>query len=100
MEGKDKGKEREVEREGYSKEEEEGHRVVRGRWAPPPVEGKGPREGQRMVIGQQVPLAADENKTPWRHAKPPPPLSISPDAAEPPPPSYCQTFRLLLVPNI
>ena len=28
------------------KEEAEGHRVVRGRWAPPPTEGKGPREGQ------------------------------------------------------
>ena len=26
--------------------------VVRSRWAPPPMEGKGPREGQRMAIGQ------------------------------------------------
>ena len=52
MEGKVKGKEREVEREGKGREEEEGHRVVRGRWAPPPMEGKGPREGQRMAIGQ------------------------------------------------
>ena len=25
--------------------------VVRGRWAPPPMEGKGPTEGQRMAIG-------------------------------------------------
>ena len=24
----------------------------KGRWAPPPMEGKGPREGQRMAIGQ------------------------------------------------
>ena len=30
----------------WGKEEEEGHRVVRGRCAPPPMEGKGPREGQ------------------------------------------------------
>ena len=52
------------------KEEEKGHRVVRGQWAPPPTEGKGPREGQRMAIGQKVPPAADENSTPWRHAKP------------------------------
>ena len=42
------------------KEEEEGHRVLRGRWAPPPMEGKGSGEGQGMAIGQQVPPAADE----------------------------------------
>ena len=41
--------------------------MVRGRWAPPPMEGKGPREGQRMAIGQLAPPAADENNTPWRH---------------------------------
>ena len=33
-------------------EEEEGHRVVRGRWAPPPMDGRGPSEGQRMATGQ------------------------------------------------
>ena len=49
--GKDKEKEREVEREEEGKEEEKGHRVVGGRWAPPPIEGKGPREGRRMAIG-------------------------------------------------
>ena len=53
-------------------EEEEGHRAVRGGWAPPPAVGKGPREGQRMAIGHEAPPAADENKTPWRHANPPP----------------------------
>ena len=72
MEGKAKGKEREVEREGSGKEEEEGHRVVRGRGAPPPMEGKDPREGQRMAIGQWAPPVANENNTPWRHAKSPP----------------------------
>ena len=41
-----------VEREGLGKEEEERHRVVRGRWATRPMQGKGPREGQRMAIGQ------------------------------------------------
>ena len=41
-----------VEREGWGKEEEEGHMVARGRWAPPPMEGKGAREGQQMAIGQ------------------------------------------------
>ena len=76
MEGKAKGKEREVEREGSGKEKEEGHRVVRGRGAPPPMEGKDPREGQRMAIGQWAPLAANENNTPWRHAKTPPSLDI------------------------
>ena len=46
--GKGKGS-----REGkIGKEEEEGLRVVRGRWAPPHMEGKGPREGQQMAIGQ------------------------------------------------
>ena len=44
---------------------------MRGRWAPPSMEGKGPREGQRMAIGQQAPPAADEN-TLRRHGKPPP----------------------------
>ena len=40
--GKGKGS-----REGKKGQEaEEGHRGVRGRWAPPPMEGKGPREGQ------------------------------------------------------
>ena len=67
MEVKGEGKEREVE-----KEEEEGYKVVRGRWALPPMEGMGPREGQRMVIGQLVPPAPHENNTPWRHAPPPP----------------------------
>ena len=28
---------------------EEGHKVVRGRWAPPPTEGKGSTEGQRQL---------------------------------------------------
>ena len=41
-----KGKEREVERERQAKEGDEGRRVVRGRWAPPPTEGEGLREGQ------------------------------------------------------
>ena len=49
-----KGKEREVERERLGKEEEEGHRVVRGRWAPQPIEEKGRREGQRMAIGTSI----------------------------------------------
>ena len=44
---------------------------MRGRWAPPPMEGKGPREGQRMAIGHQAPPSADENNTKRRHAKPP-----------------------------
>ena len=52
MEGKAKGKEREVDWDGQGKEEEEGYKVVRGQWAPPPMEGMGPREGQQMVIGQ------------------------------------------------
>ena len=47
-----KGKERGVEREGEAEEGEEGHRAVRGRWAPPPMEGKGPRDGQSVAIGQ------------------------------------------------
>ena len=46
--------------------------MVRSRWAPPPMEGKGPREGQRMAIGQWAPPAADKIITPWRHAKIPP----------------------------
>ena len=49
--GTTKGKEREVEREKLGKEEEEGHRVVGGRWAPRPMEGKGPMEGQQIAIG-------------------------------------------------
>ena len=49
--------------------------MVRSRWAPPPVERKGPRDGQRMAIGQQAPPAADEIITPWRHAKTPHPKS-------------------------
>ena len=48
--GQGKGKGRGEGRSG--KEEEEGQMVVRSRWAPPPMEGKGPREGQRMAIGQ------------------------------------------------
>ena len=36
------------------KEEEEGHRVVRGRWAPPPMKGKGPREGQSASWCRQL----------------------------------------------
>ena len=44
--------------------------VVRGRWAPPPMEGKGPREGQRMAIGQLAPPAAHQN-TPMCHTKSP-----------------------------
>ena len=51
--------------------------MVRSRWAPPPMEGKGPREGQRMAIGQYAPPAADEIITPWRPAKPPPPPNSS-----------------------
>ena len=47
--------------------------MVRSRWAPSPMEGKGVREGQRMAIGQEAPQAADEVITPWCHAKPPPP---------------------------
>ena len=48
-----KGKGREVERERWAKEREEGQGGggLRGRWAPPPAEGNGPREGQRMAIG-------------------------------------------------
>ena len=64
-----------------------------------PMEGKGPREGQQMVIGQS---AADENKTPWRHAEPPgpnpPPRTLLLSSAcllrAPtrglPPPQHCQ----------
>ena len=46
-----KGKEKELERERYGKEEQEGHKVVRGQWAPLHMEGKGPREGQHTVVG-------------------------------------------------
>ena len=69
---KAKAKERKVQREGLGKEEEGGHEVVRGRWAPPPMEGKGPREGQRLAISQLALPAADENNTPRRHATPTP----------------------------
>ena len=44
--GKGQGKGKEGEREGHGREEKEDQRVVRGRWAPLPMEGKGPREGQ------------------------------------------------------
>ena len=40
------GKERAVERARLAKEGEEGHGAVSGRWAPPVMEGEGPREGQ------------------------------------------------------
>ena len=40
--------------------------------------GKGSRGRERMAIGQWAPPAADENNTPWRHAKPPPPLARPP----------------------
>ena len=46
---------------------------MRGRGAPPPAEGEGPREGQRMAIGQLAPPAADENNTPKATCQPPPP---------------------------
>ena len=51
---------------------------MRGRWAPPPMEGpfplgKGPREGQRTAIGHQAPPDADENNTPKATCQPPPP---------------------------
>ena len=47
--------------------------MVRSRWAPPPTEGEGPREGQRMAIGQWAPPAAEENITPKASCQPPPP---------------------------
>ena len=43
-------------------------RAVRGRW-----KGRGPREGQRMAMGQQAPPAADENNTPNATCQPHPP---------------------------
>ena len=43
--------------------------MVRGRWAPLPMEGKGPREGQRMAIDQWAPPAVGENNTPKQHAE-------------------------------
>ena len=46
-------------------------------WAPPPMEGKGPKEWQRTAIGQYAPPAADKNNIPWRHANPPPPPAVS-----------------------
>ena len=46
-----KGKEREVERERLGMEEEEGHKAVRGRWAPPPLEGKA--KGKEREIERQ-----------------------------------------------
>ena len=64
--------------------------VVRGGWAPPPMEGKGPREGQRMAIGQWAPLAADENNTPWGYAKPPPSSTPLLQQHAPPPPNAPQ----------
>ena len=66
-----KEKEGEVERERQAKEREEGHRVVRGRWAPPPMEGKGPRE---VAMGQWAPRRQLQTKT--HHGvipSPPPP---------------------------
>ena len=63
MEGKVKGKEREVEREAQGREEEEGHRVVRpmGTTA---HGGKGSKGRAANGIGQKAPPAADENNTP------------------------------------
>ena len=74
-------------RERWGKEEEEEHRVVRGRWAPRPIEEKGSTEGQQMVIGQYAPPAADNNNTQRWHANPPPPPfpSLRPPATPPPP---------------
>ena len=46
--------------------------MVRSRWAPPPTEGEGPREGQRMAIGQWAPPAADEIITPMASCQNPP----------------------------
>ena len=39
-------------REVKGRDEEEGHRVVSSRLAPPPMEGRGPREGQRISISR------------------------------------------------
>ena len=50
MEGKVKGKERELEREGQDREEEEGHMVVRGRRACGGIGSKGrAANGDRLV---------------------------------------------------
>ena len=51
-----------------------GHWVVRGRWAPPPTEGKGSGKGQGQGQGQQAPPASDSNP-PGRRANPRPWLS-------------------------
>ena len=54
--------------------ERRGHEVVRGRWAPPPTEGKGARKGQGSVArGQQAPPASDSNPPSRCHAPPLPP---------------------------
>ena len=68
-----KGKEGGVGRSGWARKGEGGHKGVRGRWAPPPMEPKGSREGQRRVArGQRAPAAADSNTT-RGHASPPSP---------------------------
>ena len=46
------------------------------------MEGKGPREGQRMAIGRLEPAAAEENNTPKATCQdPPPPAAASEDEA-------------------
>ena len=40
--------------------------MVRGRGASPPMEGKGPREGQQIVTGQYSQLVADEGGVGWK----------------------------------
>ena len=89
--------------------------VVRGRWAPPPMKGKDPREGQRMAIGQWAPPAADEIITPMASCQPPPPprvdkqnpefnahpiprLPAPPFNSPPPPPSSASILVLLPLP--
>ena len=50
---------------------------MRGRCAPPPAEGEGPREGRRMARGQWAPPAADQH-TPKASYPPPPHMSQHP----------------------
>ena len=71
------GREGEVERERQAQAGEEGHWAVRGRWASPPAEGKGPREGQewRSANGRrQLQTKAHRGAIP---TPPPPRLSFS-----------------------
>ena len=55
---------------------------MRGRWVPPPTEGKASRKGQGYVARGQWALPAAGSNTARRHATPPP--------------LFCEPFGLLL----